>query len=73
MSTPCESDRASIAEQNFINSSLLLSKKKEIGAVATGQCLWCDADVPHDHRWCDGECRDEWQAEQNRLKKLGKH
>lgn len=73
MPIPCESDRASIAEQNFINSSILLSKKKTEGAIATGKCLWCEEEVPHDHRWCGSECRDEWQAEQNRLKQQGKH
>lgn len=30
--------------------------------VPCGQCYNCDADVPADHSFCDGDCRDDWQA-----------
>jgi hypothetical protein len=30
--------------------------------AATGQCLNCQADLPPNLRWCDIDCRDDWQA-----------
>ena len=35
-------------------------------AEYTGQCLYCDASVPEGHRWCDADCRDGWQRENER-------
>lgn len=32
--------------------------------LETGRCLHCDTPVPLGRRWCDAECRDEWQREQ---------
>lgn len=31
-------------------------------AKATGRCLNCEAPLARDQRWCDAECRDEWEA-----------
>lgn len=30
---------------------------------ATGRCLNCDAAVAAPRRWCDSDCRDQWQME----------
>lgn len=35
-------------------------------AKATGQCLYCEEPLPEGRRWCNAECRDEWEREQNR-------
>lgn len=35
-----------------------------------GVCLNCGADVEGDRRWCDHECRDQWQADQARKQRL---
>lgn len=42
-------------------------------AVSIGFCLACGptAPVPAGHRWCNAECRDSWQEEQNFLKRSG--
>jgi hypothetical protein len=29
---------------------------------ATGACLSCGATVGAGRRWCDADCRDEWEA-----------
>ena len=31
---------------------------------ATGGCLYCGEPVPPGERWCDKECRDEWEKEE---------
>lgn len=30
---------------------------------ATGRCLFCHETVAAGTRWCDSDCRDDWQAE----------
>ena len=30
-------------------------------AEATGYCLWCDARMVPNQRWCDAACRDDWR------------
>lgn len=35
------------------------------GPVAKGSCLFCDASLPAGKRWCDQECRDLWQKEED--------
>ena len=30
-------------------------------AEATGECLNCFEPVPVSHRWCDAECRRDWE------------
>mgnify|MGYP000987333759 FL=1 len=30
-------------------------------AEATGFCLWCDARMAPNQRWCDAACRDDWR------------
>jgi hypothetical protein len=37
-------------------------------AKETGYCLTCGAPLPKGRRWCDAECRDEWEREQKRIK-----
>lgn len=34
--------------------------------AATGACHNCGAPVDPDERWCDGDCRDDWEARQCR-------
>lgn len=30
-------------------------------ALPTGFCLWCGLVVTDGARWCDAECRDDWE------------
>lgn len=34
--------------------------------AATGSCLCCDHPLPPERRWCDADCRDEWQKRTRR-------
>ena len=38
-----------------------LKRKREAGPEATGACLACDEVVPEGARWCDGDCRDDYE------------
>lgn len=52
-------DRATIREENARDDAL--RERKPEGPVATGQCLNCEKPLADGARWCDSECRDEWQ------------
>lgn len=39
--------------------------------LATGHCLCCNAELKNGKRWCDEWCRDEWQLEQEAMKRHG--
>lgn len=50
-----------------------LIKDKQIGSIrekanqqeaqATGHCLFCREFLEDGRRWCDSDCRDDWEAE----------
>lgn len=56
-------DDADIAEKETSRLlELQLTARKPEGPGATGRCLNCDkAPLPVGHRWCNAECRDEWE------------
>lgn len=41
-----------------------LQQRKPEGPRETGACLHCEEPVPAGRRWCDAECRDQWQKDQ---------
>ena len=62
-----EFDKASEFEQLLLDSLLYMqSKKPKEEAAATGQCLYCEEPLPVGLRWCDSDCRDDWEYEQKR-------
>ncbi len=52
-------DIASETEQ-LLRDDALRARRPEAPAY-TGRCFWCDAPVAAPRRWCDAECRDEWE------------
>lgn len=38
--------------------------KKPVGPVAKGSCHYCGERIPEPMRWCDADCRNEWESEQ---------
>ena len=55
-------DRAAEVETLF--RALDLSRRKPEGPAASGVCLCCGERIREaGRRWCDAECRDDWQAE----------
>lgn len=62
---PDPNERASELEELARQSAMVTSKKPE-GPVATGCCLYCGERLPKPMRWCDADCRNDWEAEQKR-------
>lgn len=59
-------DEADIAQENIERDlALLLRRRLPQGPAATGECLWCGEPLDAGRRWCDAECRDAWQANQD--------
>ena len=60
-------DDASMREEHFLK--VALSTLKPAGPVATGRCLYCNAELSDNRRWCDEWCRDDWNLEQEAMKR----
>lgn len=54
-------DDASMREEHFLK--VALSTRKPAGPVATGRCLYCNAELPDTRRWCDKWCQEDWMLE----------
>lgn len=44
----------------------LLRRRAKAGPRSTGACLWCEAPLPDGQRWCDADCRDDWERAHSR-------
>lgn len=60
-------DFAAALEAAHISKSLHLARLNADSPVAVGECLFCETPIPQPHRWCDSQCRDEWQADEKRM------
>lgn len=58
------SDLATQQEQMFLDASLTLRKPE--GPPACGHCLNCDEPLPAGARWCDADCREDWEKRETR-------
>ena len=56
-----EIDRASDQEQVLRDSAIYSARQVRNIILSTGKCLQCDADVAGDRRWCNSDCRDDWE------------
>ena len=54
-------DDAAMREEHFLK--VALSTRKPAGPVATGRCLYCNAELPDTRRWCDKWCQEDWMLE----------
>lgn len=61
-------DRASAyiesAMQDFDRRQSACGAQRQLVA-GTGQCLYCTEPLPLSQRWCDIDCRDEWERVQD--------
>ncbi|MCP1674549.1 hypothetical protein J2T57_001651 [Natronocella acetinitrilica] len=55
-------DHASELEQ--FDRDLALSRRKPEGPKAMGACLYCLEPLDTERRWCDADCRDHWECEE---------
>lgn len=44
-----------------LDRKLALEARAPAGPPATGVCLCCGAELADGRRWCDADCRDDWQ------------
>jgi hypothetical protein len=54
------SDTATRREE--LDRDLALRQKKPEGPQPTGACLNCTAALGEGLRWCDADCRDDWES-----------
>jgi hypothetical protein len=52
-------DQGNEAAELFLRSAL--SPKKLNEPIADGKCHNCEASVPRGARWCDADCRTDWE------------
>lgn len=57
-------DQADEAAEAFHRAAL--AAKKPEGPAPTGRCHACDAPLVNGSRWCDADCRADWEYEQAR-------
>ena len=62
-------DRASEREQLERDLAISSARKSALSAQATGHCLWCNTELKQGKRWCDAECREDWELEQESRKR----
>jgi hypothetical protein len=51
------------AERMEIEMERLLKRRAASGPKPTGACLWCGEPVETGRRWCDADCRDDWERD----------
>jgi len=62
-----ELDRASDYEElERLSAFNKVSKRPLKEAEATGYCLYCGEGLSNNLRWCNAECRDDWEVERQR-------
>ena len=59
-----EVDRAQA--QMEMMEQLIPRRVQDNAPCATGVCLWCGAPVAEGRRWCDADCRDDWEYDHAR-------
>lgn len=61
-----EIDIAERREQQYRDLAINAIRQRPVDVVLTFVCLNCNAPLPlpaHPaRRWCDGDCRDDWEA-----------
>lgn len=57
-------DKACEREQLDRDLAIQSARKGVSEAPVTGHCLWCNAELAQGKRWCDAECREDWELNQ---------
>ena len=65
------SDRATQREEFDRHIAMLKHAAHAPGLPVTGACHWCDALLPAGARFCDKDCLDDWQREQDARQRGG--
>lgn len=59
--TPDIVDEANELAQQAVDNAIESARNATPVAKATGKCLNCGYQVAPGHRWCDADCREDWQ------------
>lgn len=59
-------DRAAALNEYMQEKQLEAARVKGPEVHATGYCLNCGEDMPDNQRWCDADCRDDWEKMNNK-------
>lgn len=54
-------DKADEAQEAFMREALSRVGRPLQQVAGIGMCLNCGAEVQGDGRWCDADCRDDWE------------
>lgn len=55
-------DRATVESERLLEEQLRVARSaKPISLPATGKCHNCDGGVQPTHRFCDSDCRDDYE------------
>lgn len=60
------SDQATRQEELLREVALKRAANHALPLPATGVCHWCDALLPEGVRFCDRDCRDDWERSARR-------
>ena len=62
------SDIADITQERAESEApyLLAAARKPEGPAATGVCLWCEYPLTEGMRFCNADCRDDYQRDADR-------
>lgn len=53
-------------EERMLSKRIKASSTAQPEAEAVGKCLNCGQRLRHKLRWCDEDCRDDWQYRRDR-------
>jgi hypothetical protein len=54
-------DLAQYQEQVILERAFSDATLRGRGPVARGACLWCEEPLAPGLRWCDADCRSDWE------------
>lgn len=55
-------DEFELASQHEeLRRTLAINTRRPAGPAATGYCLCCDEPLPPGQRWCNADCREDWE------------
>lgn len=63
------SDQATIREEQERDINIGLARKQSRQLPYIGVCYYCDARLPEGHRFCDADCRDGYEHEQEAMRR----
>lgn len=59
------------ARANDCYEAAALSHREPGGPTPDGYCHFCHEPLPNGIRWCNPDCRDDWQKEQDAAERRG--